>query len=387
VTTVERTRQQLDPAGSTGVAPVAIFLAIGAFLYAVSMTVRGQSEISNPIFASLALALLAIAGLMLISASSPNRAPLTERAHAAIHAITVLAIVCEAVGQWGSNAYIRDDWGPATLGILLVALGPYRPAREIAVGGVCSAISIGIITYFEVPSLVTSGPALAFIALAVTPMLALCFSAAMFSDGVVASIERWQKRAQAASVSLVHEFREGIARSVQQDRVTILNRDVLPFFTEVLARDTITDADRERARTIADSIRRVMVEEVDRSWLEALMELTGVERTNRPGAAQVVVDDPHRAASAMTVAQRTAIRALFVAFADYPGFTRDHLRITLSDQGDRNRGVIMAQVPVTDSVMRSTFAPFFAVMRAVFTNLEVEFVQSELTLRFSYDHD
>lgn len=387
MTTVERTRQQLDPAGSTGVAPVAIFLAIGAFLYAVSMTVRGQSEISNPIFASLALALLAIAGLMLISASSPNRAPLTERAHAAIHAIAVLAIVCEAVGQWGSNAYIRDDWGPATLGILLVALGPYRPAREIAVGGVCSAISIGIITYFEVPSLVTSGPALAFIALAVTPMLALCFSAAMFSDGVVASIERWQKRAQAASVSLVHEFREGIARSVQQDRVTILNRDVLPFFTEVLARDTITDADRERARTIADSIRRVMVEEVDRSWLEALMELTGVERTNRPGAAQVVVDDPHRAASAMTVAQRTAIRALFVAFADYPGFTRDHLRITLSDQGDRNRGVIMAQVPVTDSVMRSTFAPFFAVMRAVFTNLEVEFVQSELTLRFSYDHD
>ena len=387
MTTVERTRQQLDPAGSTGVAPVAIFLAIGAFLYAVSMTVRGQSEISNPIFASLALALLAIAGLMLISASSPNRAPLTERAHAAIHAIAVLAIVCEAVGQWGSNAYIRDDWGPATLGILLVALGPYRPAREIAVGGVCSAISIGIITYFEVPSLVTSGPALAFIALAVTPMLALCFSAAMFSDGVVASIERWQKRAQAASVSLVHEFREGIARSVQQDRVTILNRDVLPFFTEVLARDTITDADRERARTIADSIRRVMVEEVDRSWLEALMELTGVERTNRPGAAQVVVDDPHRAASAMTVAQRTAIRALFVAFADYPGFTRDHLRITLSDQGERNRGVIMAQVPVTDSVMRSTFAPFFAVMRAVFTNLEVEFVQSELTLRFSYDHD
>ena len=387
MTTVERTRQQLDPAGSTGVAPVAIFLAIGAFLYAVSMTVRGQSEISNPIFASLALALLAIAGLMLISASSPNRAPLTERAHAAIHAIAVLAIVCEAVGQWGSNAYIRDDWGPATLGILLVALGPYRPAREIAVGGVCSAISIGILTYFEVPSLVTSGPALAFIALAVTPMLALCFSAAMFSDGVVASIERWQKRAQAASVSLVHEFREGIARSVQQDRVTILNRDVLPFFTEVLARDTITDADRERARTIADSIRRVMVEEVDRSWLEALMELTGVERTNRPGAARVVVDDPHRAASAMTVAQRTAIRALFVAFADYPGFTRDHLRIALSDRGDRNRGVIIAQVPVTDSVMRFTFAPFFAVMRAVFTNLEVEFVQSELTLRFSYDHD
>jgi hypothetical protein len=386
VTTVERTRQQLDPAGSTGVAPVTIFLCIGAFLYAAFMTVRGQDEISNPVFAGLALALLATAGLMIISASGPNRAPLRERTHAAAHAIAMLGIICEAIGQAGSNAYIRDDWGPATLGILLVALGPYRPAREIAVGGLCSAISIGIITYLEVPSLVTPGPALAFIVAAVSPMLALCFSAALFSNGVVVSIERWQKKAQAVSVSLSREFREGIVRSVRQDRVTILNRDVLPFFTGVLARDTITDADRDRARTIADSIRMVMVEEVDRSWLEALIELAGVRRTNRPGAARVVVSDPHRVASAMTVSQRIAIRAFLVAFTDIPGFTRDQLRIVLSDNGGRSRGVIIAQVPFTENITRSNFAPFFAVVRAVFTNMEVDFVQSELTLRFSYDH-
>lgn len=387
MTTLERTRQQLDPAGSTGIAPVAILLAIGAFLYAVFMTVRGQAEISSPVFASLALALLAIAGLMIIFASSPDRAPFTARTHALVHNVAVLAIVCEAVGQWGSNAYIRDDWGPATLGVLLVALGPYRPAREIATAGLFSAILIGIVTYFEVPSLVTSGPALAFIVLALTPMLALCLSAALFSNGVVASIERWQRRAQAASVSLVREFREGIARSVQQDRVTILNRDVLPFFTDVLARHTITEADRERARLIGDSIRQVVVEEVDRSWLESLVELAAMERTNRPGAARAVVSDPHRLAPAMTVAQRTAIRAFLAAFTDIPGLTRDHLRITFSDHENRNHCTITAQLPVTDLVIRSTFAPFFAVMRAVFTNLEVDFMQPELTLKFSYDHD
>ena len=386
MTTPERTRQQLDPAGTTGVAPVAIFLVTGAFLYAVLMTVRGRSEISVPLFASLALALLALAGLIIIAASSPDRAPLTARTHAVAHTVAMLAIICEAVGQSGSNSYVRDDWGPATLGILLVALGPYRPAREIAASGLLSAIVIGIITFLEVPSLVTPGPPLAFVALAVTPMLALCFSAAMFSNGVVASIEHWQKRANAASVSLVSEFREGIARSVQQDRVTILNRDVLPFFAEVLSRDTITDADRDRARAIADSIRQVMVEEVDRSWLESLVELTGVERLNRPGAAHEVVDDPHRVASAMTLDQRTAIRAIMEAFIDIPGFTRDHVRMVLSDDGDRNHAVITAQLPATDFVIRSTFAPFLAVMRAVFTNLEVDFVQPELTLRFSYDH-
>ncbi|MFM9920567.1 hypothetical protein [Lacisediminihabitans sp. H27-G8] len=387
MTTVERTRQQLDPAGTTGVGPVAIFLAVGAFLYAVFMTIGGRAEISNPLFAILALALLAIAGAILIACSSPNRAPLTAASHTAVHVTAMAAIVCEAVGQAGSNAYIRDDWGPATLGILLVALGPYRPAREIAAGGLISAISIGIVTYFEVPSLVTPGPPLAFIVLAVTPMLALSLSAAMFSQGVVASIERWQQRAQAASMSLVREFREGIARSVQQDRVTILNRDVLPFFTEVLASDTITDADRERARSIADSIRSVMVEEVDRSWLESLMELTGVESTNRRGAAGVVVEDPRRVAGAMSIGQRTAIRALLVAFTNIPGFTRDQLRIVLSDYGGRGHGVITAHLPVADSVLRSTFAPFLAVLRAVFTHLEVDFMQPELTLRFSYDLD
>ena len=250
-----------------------------------------------------------------------------------------------------------------------------------------SAVTIGVITYFETPSLVTSGPPLACVAVAVTPMLALCFSAAMFSDGVVTSIERWQKRAKAASVSLVRELREGIARSVQQDRITILNRDVLPFFTDVLARDTLTTADRDRARMIADAIRQVMVEEVDRSWLESLLEYTAVERTNRPEAARIIVHDPHRVALVMTVAQRTAIRALLVAFITIPGFSRDHLRIVLSRHGDRNQGVITARVPVSDHVMRSTFAPFLAVMRAVFITLEVDFVQPELTLRFSYDHD
>ena len=387
MTVPERTRQQLDPAGSAGAAPVAVFLCAGALLFAVFMTVRGQAEISHPVFASLALALLGIAALIIIVASSAHRAPLTARTHVAVHVITMLAIACEAVGQSGSNAYIRGDWGPIALGILLVALGPYRPAREIVAAGLGSAIVIAIITCFTLPSLVTPGPALAFVVMAVTLMLALCFSAALFSHGLVASIERWQAQAQAASLRQVREFRTGIARSVQQDRITILNRDVLPFFAGVLARGSVTDADRDRARAIAESVRGVMVEEVDRSWLESLLEFAGIERRNQPGAARVVMSDPNRVASAMTTEQRTAIRAFLVAFTDIPGFTRDHLRIVFSDHDGRTHGMITAQVPLSDHAMRSAFAPFFAVLRTVFSNLEVDFVHPELTLRFSYVDD
>jgi hypothetical protein len=387
VTVVERTRQQLDPSGSTGVASVTVFLSLGAFLYALVMMLRSESQISHPVFAVLALALLAIAEAIVMWGSMPNHAPFTGRVHAAAHGVALAAIACEAIGQWGTNTHIRDDWGPVTLGIILVALGPYRPAREIAASGIASALAIGVLTFSEVPSLVTPGPPLAFVVVAITPLLALCFSAAMFSDGVVASIEQWQKRAKVASVGLVREFWEGIARSVQQDRVTILNRDVLPFFSEVLARDEVTDDDRARAREIAEAIRRVMVEEVDRSWLEVLVEHTGAEHSNRPGAAQAVIDDPHRVATGMNTVQRTAIRALLVAFADIPDFTRKDLRILLTDRGRQCDALIAAQLPRTDFVMRSTFAPFLAVMRAVFTDLEVDFVQRELTLRFSYEHN
>lgn len=387
MTAVERTRQQLDPSGSTGVASVTIVLSLGAFVYALVMTLHSESEISHPVFAVLALALLAIAEAIVIWGSTPDHAPFTGRIHAAAHGVALAAIASEAIGQWGSNTHIRDDWGPVTLGIILVSLGPYRPAKEIAASGIASALAIGVLTYYEVPSLVTPGPPLAFVVVAITPVLALCLAAAMFSDGVVASIEQWQKRAQVASLGLVREFREGIARSVQQDRVTILNRDVLPFFSEVLARNEVTDDDRARAREIAEAIRRVMVEEVDRSWLEVLVENTGMEHSNRPGAARAVIDDPRRVAAEMNTAQRTAVRALLVAFADVPDFTRRELHIILADRGGQCDAMITAQLPRTDFVVRSTFAPFFAVMRAVFTDLEVDFVQRELTLRFSYEHN
>ena len=82
-------------------------------------------------------------------------------------------------------------------------MGIFKPlVKAFNLDAVNLMLLIAIITYFEVPSLVTPGPALAFIVVAVTPMLALCLSAALFSNGVVASIVRWQKQAQAASVSL-----------------------------------------------------------------------------------------------------------------------------------------------------------------------------------------
>ena len=128
----------------------------------------------------------------------------------------------------------------------------------VGTGGLV-AIYLGFLTLLQAPSLVADAPAVAFVLATVTPMLALCLGSAMFSANFVLSLERWHLREERATKNITKQLHAGIVRSVQQDRVTILNRDVLPFFTDVLARGQVTEDDCVCASEIADSIRSVMV--------------------------------------------------------------------------------------------------------------------------------
>lgn len=382
----ERTRQQLDPAGTTGIRIVTIALSVGAFAYALVMSALHAREVTNPVFAVAALGALAAAGGILIFMASPYRAPLTARTHFVVHALALTAALFEALAQWTRNESIRDDWGAICLGLLLVALGSYRPGREIVVGTTVSAVLLGFLTLLEAPHLATEAPPIAFVIVAIVPLLSLGYASAVFSREIVESISRWHHRASEASVGLAKDLRDGVTRSVQQDRVTILNRDVLPFFTELLAAGRISNQDRARARQIADSIRRVMVEEVDRSWLENVIELAGGAGPGRSGAAKVVVDDEHRLAAFMATDQRTALRALLVALIETPTFDRNDLRISLTAAGAECHCRLVANVSLSDFLLRSNFAPYFAVIRSVFTDMSIDFDAPTLTLRFSYEH-
>ena len=168
---------------------------------------------------------------------------------------------------------------------------------------------------------------------------------------------------------------------MQQDRVTILGRDVLPYFSDILARDTITDADRARAREIADAIRRVMVTEADRSWLEAL-----VDGVTPPGPSGINrVSDDARLAPRMTREQRTVVRALLDALCEDSGFDRDSIRFRLDADGDRARVVFTADFAQTERNARSLVAPFLAIMRVSFARVRVESLQPAMEIGFSYE--
>lgn len=378
---IERTRQQLDPIGSLGSRPLSIVLACGAFLFGLVMTIRSLDQVSNLMLAVLALSWLAAATLVVTIATSPSRAPFTQSAHLAVQLLALGAVVLSVASQWGTNRFIQDDFGSMSLGLLMLALGPYRPAMELAAAGGLSAVFVGFVTLTEVPNLDASAPTVSFVLVGMTPILALSFASASFSGGLVNALERWQLQEQLAVERRKLRLRDGITRSVQQDRVMILSKDVLPFFNGVLERDTVASEDRERARDIAGAIRSLMVAEADRTWLEVVAVDDGVpdERMSR------AVDDRAGRASWMVSDQRTALRALIVGLTDEPTFVPGSMRIAITGTKSVCHGAVSSQFTASDLDVRAAVAPYLAVIRIVFSAVHLEIHHQTLTLRFSYE--
>ncbi len=376
----ERTRQQLDPSASLGTWPLTILLASGAFGYAIALTVLSAAEITLPVLSGLSLLILGAACLLVIVATSARRAPFQRRTHVLVHCLAWVAVVSSAAAAWSTNRFIRDDWWPVSFGLLVLALSPYRPAKELAAWGTVSALFLGFLTLLQSANPTAAASPAAYVLVVMAPMLALCYASVAYADTSVNSLEQWRRQTRLAGATMVDQFREGITRSVQQDRVTILGRDVLPYFSEILARDTVTVADRERAREIADSIRRVMVSEADRSWLEALVD--GV--ASRCSGAGWVSDDA-RLASQMSREQRTVVRALLDALREDSGFDRDSIRFQLDADGDRATVRLTADFAATRRDARLLVAPYLAVMRVWFEQVRVESLQPTMEIGFSYE--
>ncbi|MBD8585022.1 hypothetical protein IFT90_10690 [Frigoribacterium sp. CFBP 8766] len=377
-----RSPQQVDPLGALSSRPVTALAAVAAVVYAAVSTVVTRDEIVTPAAAVGALAALGAAGVVLVLASSPLRAPLTRWSVAGVVGLGALAGVLAAVASAGHNSMVRDDWASLAVGLLLVGLAPYRPALDLVVAGLASAVVLTAVVLVEREAFLTDVPVLVFVVVAVTPVLALSLAGASFSAAFTTLVERWIAGASSARQASADEFRSSVARSVQQDRVTILNRDVAPFFGEVVAAGVVTEADVERARRISADLRSTMVAEADRSWLEQVL----ADPSTRVSG---VVVDVGRAAGRMTAAHRTSLRALLVAFGESDAVRPDTVRIELEQGLDAEEERVEARISVatasSESAVRHRFAPYLAVVRIVFDDLQVDPAPPLLTLRFSYD--
>src|SRR5690554_2330483 len=383
----ERSHQQLDPIGTFGNNLATILYSLIAFGLSTGIVVRDFDRIGNSPLAVVGLLFLGVSCSYVVFASNSIRAPFTRQAMTMILLIALVGCSFEMVSQWGDAHKALGGWGPLALGFLLLAMGPYRPPREIAAAGSIAAVFFGFLVVLQAGSSILGSPVLAVVAVSIMPILALAYAAAAHSKAVVDGLDRWHRKAMRPGRVVTREDEDGIARSVQQDRVTILNRDVLPFFLEIVDKPAISNADRERARDIAASVRRVMVAEVDRSWLEqAVDKLAPATGEHQVGVtAEPVVRDDDHVANHMSYDKRTALRAFIVALHEGSARSSDFMKIELYRDGSMFRAVLVAELEIADFTIRTRFAPYFAVLRVMFTDLRLEYLHGVLTLSFSYE--
>lgn len=385
MTVREHTVQQFDALGGLAARLVTLLGCAGMIAFAIVMTVYNAADIDYPAVAVIGIGIVAASAVLVAVASSPLRAPLRQGVHFAAMGLALIALVFNTASMWESNSYIRDDWGPVVLGFVALTLVPYRPPAEIVIVGTLVAIFAGFVAMLQVDQFQTRLPAMIYVIVAATPVLAMSYGGAAFSSAVLRMLRRWRSRASSAVRALGDERKTGVARSVQQDRVTILNRDVVPFFAELLERADLLESDRERASQVSDSIRRLMVAEIDRSWLDLVLE----QLTGSAGQSAYGVRDPDRLAGAMSTDQRIALRAAVGAIFEHPAF--DPRSFDLQIERTMHGAAVTIQVGFTpgESGARSDLAVYLAVLRVVFTELGVEFSSRTpaptLTLRFSYD--
>ncbi len=376
MTAARRTAQQYDPLGAMGSRPFAVVIGAAGTAWALLVSVFDRDVVGSPGLSALTVLLVATSAAVVIAASSPFRAPFTRGAFVAHVALLAVASATSVAAQWGPDRNALNDFMCLVTATGMVMAAPYRPWPDLAIGGaVLAAVDalawgVGAATFPEqVPVAVA-----AFLAAA--PTLVLTGASAVFAATFSGLAERVQIRAGSYSVERAEQ--DGIAASVQRDRSTVLADEVAPFFAELRTRDAITDADRARARAIADGIRRGMVADADRTWFEYAVR--------QEGGGRSVVDDPDGLLATLDVDQRTVVRTFLRAALRAPAVDPAGLvaraRPTPDDRVEVSIEIVVAD---SDVGIHRTFDPYLAVLRVTFPDLDVALRPSALALRFSYD--
>lgn len=377
--------QQLDPVGSFGSRPItlvfsAVIVAVGA-----GGLLLTWSDVTDPIAGFLAILACALSVLAIVYWSSPLRAPFSRAGFVVVVTLAGLSLVLGPLATWGQLPTLVNQWASVTVGLTLVQLSSYRATRELGIATILHVILIGFVTILQPGIDRHALPVLVIVLDAALPVAGLGMGAAGYSAAMTRWLGRWYSRG-AADEAASPAMKATVARSVHDGRVSILNHTVVPFLTEILAKDAISADDRDRARIIAAAIRSAMVADVDRNWLDAIMDQLAREKGDPASLGSEAIEDPDRLSNRMSTEQRIVMRAFIVALFAHRGFDPDGFGITISRGSSVAAVALTAKLDGEETPTRTSLAAYFAVLRIAFGGLHVSFQAPTLTLKFDYDH-
>lgn len=293
--------QQLDPLGGVTAQVFAWTFTGVAVLTTAGMSIAHRSEYVYPAMLVPAFAGIALACAVLVYASSPRRAPFSRTSAIVVHLAGLLAVVAEALTQWGANISSRSDWAPVVLALFVLAMASFRPAGELVSGSIVSAAVVLVVTYAGVTAAGAPLPPLVYAGLTAGPLLAAGTGAAAFSAVAVRRLSRWRDRTSVLRRAEAERIRSTVREELHSERLELVESEVGPFLRGLLERGDVTADDSRRARELGDALRRALVEEADGVWLDDLV---------------AELRDPHGLAVRMDDTERAAVEAACASLAD-----------------------------------------------------------------------
>ncbi|UOE44297.1 hypothetical protein [Agromyces larvae] len=301
------TQQELDPLGAVAARGLVLTGAVAATLLATGLTLVHAGELRSAPAAALGVLLVAIAGAMAVIGTSPARGPFTSERLGLVVVLAGGGAIAEFVSTAGEDRYLYDDYGAAVVGLLILVLAPFCSWRALALAGVLSAAVLSILVVGGTSIVVPLGPLPATILVRVAVVLAMSAAAAAYSASLAADVLRWQREANRAALARAVAAASGRSRPTagRTSPVAVLSGEVLPFLAGVMTSDRISVDDADRARDLAEALRRAVREGVEATWLDDLASALTADE----GIAIEVADEASDARS-FTEDQRSAVAAL-----------------------------------------------------------------------------
>ncbi|MDQ1576847.1 MAG: hypothetical protein QOH55_1997 [Microbacteriaceae bacterium] len=382
---LERTPEQLDPLAMYALRPVVPLICAFVVGYAIIATIAHGGQIGNPMLAVVSVLVLAAAAAIFVVAAHPAFSPIRLGAHILIIGLAIVASGLFAASVWGTDRLIQDNWGQIAIGLLLAAMASFRPPGEILLSGGVAAAIVGAIAAGETPFLTISSSPILYITVAATPILAFSFAAAASTRVTTAAALSWRATTLRAIERLGPEVREGAAKMVHQEQVDLLSHEAAPFFTDLLQRDEITEADVSRAREIAVSLRRSAVATVEQSWLDEAIARAVAQSGASAQFPVSPLTDPDRLAEFMTTEQRGTVAAILMVLSRGLGFDAKTLSATIERAAGRCHFTLSAHLGEPGRVIKAELLPYLSVLRVVARDARLRVRSGDMALQFFYD--
>ncbi|MFC6354649.1 hypothetical protein [Luethyella okanaganae] len=386
-----RTRQRMDPLGTLSgwpLLPVASVFVVG---YAAIATASHGDQLVHVDLAVLAVFTMAGAFIVFLAGAAPSHAPLRGSLLVFVVALAAFSFGLEMASTFGSNRLFQDDYGPVATGVILAMMASYRPAIQIAVAAVAFATIATGCAVVGAPYFAIIAPVSEYIVVGVVPILGLGLAGVAYAEHSVRAVEAWQRSAARATLARDREMREGIARSVQQEQVTLLGRDVLPFLAAIVRAGSITEAETALARSLARTVRGSLVAELEHTWLDEIVDRERARARVRDVSPPPVVTDPLHLAARMRGEQRAACAAILAELCasvviGASGVTIGIEAGTLQRSGFTPHTVrVVATVTGASRSVRRALRPYTSVLCAVFVRVSATTQDGRLTVAFDYE--